>query len=208
MLQAQNGSRSVTNCLVAVGSNLASRAGGTGETVRVALGLLARELADGPAAESGDLGAPPVVSRLYRTPAFPPGAGPDFINAAVAIETHLPPDGILARLHDIEARLGRRRNRRWEARTMDLDLLACGDLVLPDTATQARWMALSPGAQARVAPDRLILPHPRLHERAFVLLPLADIAPDWRHPVLGRSVGEMLAALPEAALAGITVVEA
>jgi 2-amino-4-hydroxy-6-hydroxymethyldihydropteridine diphosphokinase len=74
-----------------------------------------------------------------------------------------------------------------------------GDLVLPDAATQARWRGLDAAAQRSLAPDRLILPHPRMQERAFVLVPLADVAPGWRHPVLGYSVEEMLGALPEAA---------
>ena len=61
------------------------------------------------------------------------------------------------------------------------------------------WRGLTPEAQQSRAPDRLILPHPRLHERAFVLVPLADVAPDWVHPVLGRSVQQMLDDLPQAA---------
>lgn len=83
-------------------------------------------------------------------------------------------------------------------RTLDLDLIALGDAVLPDAATQAQWRGLDPEAQRRLAPDRLILPHPRLQDRSFVLVPLADVAPDWRHPVLGLTVREMLAARPVA----------
>ena len=83
-------------------------------------------------------------------------------------------------------------------RTLDLDLLAWGDSVLPDSATQDSWRALPPEAQVRAVPDGLILPHPRLQDRAFVLVPLADVAPDWVHPRTGLTVRQMLAALPAA----------
>lgn len=70
--------------------------------------------------------------------------------------------------------------------------------MLPDSATFEEWHGLSPREQAEATPDQLILPHPRLQDRAFVLVPLADVAPDWVHPILGKSVARMLADLPEA----------
>lgn len=136
------------------------------------------------------------VSRFFHTPCFPAGAGPDFVNAVVAVESALPPGEILERLHAIERQLGRVREKRWGERSIDLDLLAVGDAVLPDAAVQRRWRELPPGQQAEIAPDQLVLPHPRLQERAFVLVPMRDIMPGWVHPLLGRDVASLCAALP------------
>jgi 2-amino-4-hydroxy-6-hydroxymethyldihydropteridine diphosphokinase len=143
------------------------------------------------------------VSRLYSTPCFPPGAGPDYVNAAARIETSLDPAALLAHLHRIEADFGRARLVRWGQRTLDLDLLAMDDLVLPDAPTQDQWRNLTPDLQAQLAPKGLILPHPRVQDRAFVLVPLADVAPDWRHPRLGLTVAEMLARLETAEVASV-----
>jgi 2-amino-4-hydroxy-6-hydroxymethyldihydropteridine diphosphokinase len=146
------------------------------------------------------------LSRLYRTPCFPAGAGPDYVNAAALVTSRhtADPEKILASLHRVEAGFGRERLSRWAGRTLDIDLLALGDLVAPDLAGFRHWQNLPLEAQARLTPDRLILPHPRMQDRAFVLVPLADVAPDWVHPVLGLSVREMLAALPAADRAAVT----
>lgn len=176
--------------LIALGSNLPLGGVPPAALLRAALARL------------GALGWPVVaVSRFYESPAFPPGSGPAFVNAAAALT---PPPGagpeeLLVLLHQVEAEFGRARAQRWGARTLDLDLLAWGDCVLPDAETQAAWRGLSPAAAAQKAPAVLILPHPRLQDRAFVLQPLAEIAPDWRHPSLGQTTLALRDALPGAA---------
>jgi 2-amino-4-hydroxy-6-hydroxymethyldihydropteridine diphosphokinase len=146
------------------------------------------------------------LSKLYNTPCFPVGAGPDYVNAAalVTLRQAVQPQQILACLHRVEAAFGRERIDRWAGRTLDIDLLAVGDLVAPDLAGFRHWQELPLAEQARLAPAELILPHPRLQDRAFVLVPLADVVPDWVHPVLGLSVVQMLAALPAADRAAVT----
>jgi len=188
--------------LIALGSNLPGPGGDPEATVAAAMRAL------------GALGRVAAKSRAWRSPAWPPG-GPDYVNAAAVVETTLGPEAALERLHAIEAEFGRirdasrdaSRNARWASRTLDLDLLALGDLVRPDAATQGAWRALPPARQGVEAPAGLVLPHPRMQDRGFVLVPLAEVAPGWRHPLLGVTVARMLANLPPAAREGLRPIE-
>ena len=182
--------------LIALGSNVTSRHGDPAQTLKNAL----RALGSGQVTVRA-------VSRFFRTPAFPAGSGPDYVNAAVLVDTALAPEALLARLHEIEAEFDRRRSTRWASRTLDLDLIALDQQVVPDAGAVRAWIDLALAAQTKRTPDRLLLPHPRLHERAFVLVPAADVWPDWRHPLLGRTIGEMLAALPAEDVAAVVALD-
>ncbi|MGX9856758.1 2-amino-4-hydroxy-6-hydroxymethyldihydropteridine diphosphokinase [Limimaricola variabilis] len=177
--------------LIALGANAEGPQGAPAAGLRAAMAEIAR------------LGRAARCSRLWRSPAFPAGIGPDFVNAAMALDTDLDAAELLAQLHAIEARFGRVRQDRWGPRSLDLDLLALDGAVRPDLAGWARWRDLAPVEQARQTPQELILPHPRLQDRGFVLLPLAEVAPDWRHPVTGLSVASMRDTLPPGALDGL-----
>lgn len=147
------------------------------------------------------------ISRIWRTSAVPAGSGPDYANAVALVRTPLDAADLLSCLHAVEADHGRTRETgRWSPRVLDLDLIALDRQILPDPGHLRHWIDLPLDRQRIETPDRLILPHPRLQDRAFVLAPLAEIAPGWRHPLTGRSVARMLSDLGPLALTGMTPV--
>jgi 2-amino-4-hydroxy-6-hydroxymethyldihydropteridine diphosphokinase len=152
--------------LVGIGSNLA----GQGYDTPLATAMAALEALPTIGVQVS------AASSWYLSEPVPVSDQPWFANAVVALACPLAPELLLARLLELETRFGRTRNVRNAARTLDLDLLD-HDGVLRDTPA-------------------LTLPHPRLHERRFVLAPLCDIAPEWRHPRLGLTAIELLARLP------------
>ena len=135
------------------------------------------------------------ISNFYQTPAFPIGAGPDFINCVISAYTELDSLALLEELHWIEAKFGRKRLKRWGQRTLDIDLLDYDFNIKPTITYVQEWLNMPLGQQLKQIPNQLILPHPRLQERAFVLIPMVDVAPDWMHPILGKTTLEMRDAL-------------
>lgn len=119
-------------------------------------------------------------SDVFETPPVGLTEQPRFLNACVLVKTSMDPQLLLAQLKEIEVAVGRQDRGPWGPREIDLDILYIDDLAIRD--------------------GELEIPHPRMHERAFVLLPLSQIAPHWRHPILGKTVEELL---KEVSLSGI-----
>ncbi|MEM1360464.1 MAG: 2-amino-4-hydroxy-6-hydroxymethyldihydropteridine diphosphokinase [Pseudomonadota bacterium] len=182
--------------LVSFGSNLKSSAGAPEATILAAVEALR---AKGLKFES--------LSPLFETPAYPPGSGPNFINAAAKVFFEGTAKELLKILQEVERDFGRDRQKRWDSRTLDLDLLAYGSSVLPSREIYMQWRDLPQDRLTEEAPGELILPHPRMQERAFVLVPLAHVDPDWRHPVLGLTVTEMRDQLPKPEIEEISQIE-
>lgn len=129
------------------------------------------------------------VSRFYETEAVGRAGQPNYVNAVALIETAMPPEALLRRLKQIERAGGRRGGSPWGPRTLDIDILDYKGRVL-------RWRGRSPGF-ARAGGRPLVLPHPWIEKRPFVLRPLLDVAPAWRHPVTKMTALELWRAVAE-----------
>jgi len=157
--------------LVAIGANLPRAEGATALTTCEAAAAAVRGIA----------GLEFVaLSPWYRTVPMPRSGQPDYCNGMIRLEGEIAPEALLAALQQIEQGFGRVRGERNAARTLDLDIIDLNGAI-------------------RALPDP-ILPHPRAHHRAFVLRPLLDVAPGWRHPALRQSVATLLAELPPQAI--------
>jgi len=131
-------------------------------------------------------------SPIYQTPAFPAGNGPDYVNSVVKAKTSLSPNELLAAIHDVENRLGRTRDQRWGSRVIDIDLLDYDGHIFPSLETYRHWCDMPLELQKTTWPEGLILPHPRIQDRGFVLIPLQAVAPDWVHPVTGVDIDTLV----------------
>lgn len=128
-------------------------------------------------------------SPWFETEPVPASDQPWFVNSVVVIETDHSAETLLNLCLEIENAFGRERNMRWEARVLDMDVVAYNDLISPPVP---HWA--DEEAQENI---QLVLPHPRMHLRSFVLVPLVAIMPHWRHPVLGKRADELLASIKE-----------
>lgn len=112
-------------------------------------------------------------SHIYKSEAYPNKSDPLFCNSAISIETDLKPEELLNVILDVEKKFGRERKKKNNPRTLDIDIISYDNLILNEN-------------------DKLVIPHPHLHKRLFVLLPLKDISQEWKHPVFLKTTQEFI----------------
>ena len=164
--------RATGKVLIGLGANCPGPWGAPAETIAQALGEI----------EEFNI-AVLAVSPLYETAAVGNARQPPYVNAVALLDTHLSPEALLRVLKEIERKSGRRGGRPWGPRSLDIDIVDYGGLV-------RHWRGGNPAVKA-AGPRPLTLPHPLAHQRPFVLKPLLDIAPDWRHPALKLSARDL-----------------
>ena len=132
------------------------------------------------------------VSSFWSSRSYPDKNQPDFINAVSEVHSELSPYQILNQLKKIEKMFGRKINTRWGNRVLDLDILCAGSIILPNINVYNEWMKMPLQKQTEKQPNELILPHPRIQDRLFVLKPLNEVDPDWVHPILNKTTLELI----------------
>ena len=132
------------------------------------------------------------VSSFWESRSYPDKSQPNFINAVTEVHSELNPYQILHELKNIEKKMGRKNKTRWENRVLDLDILCAGSIILPNINVFNEWMKMPLQKQTEKQPNELILPHPRIQDRLFVLKPLNEIDPDWIHPILNKTTLELI----------------
>ena len=188
----------MTNYVVVLGSNLPSEFGDSFETLKKCIYEIKTYF--------------PIKSLLesnwYISSSFLDEKEPRYVNVGILLKTNLKPIGLLNYTSGLEKKYGRKRERRWEPRTCDIDILFCDQLILPNKSHFEKWLKLDFSDQIKLSPNELILPHPRLQDRTFFLKPLIDLQPDWIHPFLGMKAKEMLDSLPPNELQNIKEINA
>ena len=132
------------------------------------------------------------VSSFWESRSYPDKSQPDFINAVSEVHSELNPYQILYALKNIEKKMGRKNKTRWGNRVLDLDIIGSGSIILPNNFEFNKWLKMPLKKQIKIQPDELILPHPRIQDRLFVLRPLNEVDPYWTHPVLNKTPLELI----------------
>ncbi len=176
----------MTNYVVVLGSNLPSEFGDSVETLKKCIYEIKTYLPIKSLRESN----------WYISSSFLDNREPKYINVGIRFSTDLNPVELIKFTSALENKYGRKRQRRWESRSCDIDILLCDQQILPSRDHFVKWLKLDFSDQIKFVPEYLIIPHPRLQERTFFLKPLIDLRPDWVHPFLKLKPKEMLDSLP------------
>ena len=132
------------------------------------------------------------VSSFWESRSYPDRSQPNFINAVTEVHSELNPYQILLILKNIEKKMGRKNTTIWGKRVLDLDIIGSGSIILPNNFEFNKWLKMPLLKQIKIQPDELILPHPRIQDRLFVLKPLNEVDPHWTHPVLNKTPLELI----------------
>ena len=132
------------------------------------------------------------VSSFWESRSYPDKSQPNFINAVSEVHSELNPYQILNELKNIEKKMGRKNKTRWGSRVLDLDIIGSGSIILPNNFEFNKWLKMPLKKQTKIQPGELILPHPRIQDRLFVLKPLNEVDSNWKHPVLNKTALELI----------------